>query len=508
MKTLGINPQHNLDSVYKQLLQELEASVHPKAAIALKNNKKKIDFNLAQVMGETEIAVNINTAKIWANIRLWQMMSKLGRTITSAMIDVPNYARNAVYEGRSGLLGGMGEAVSGLFSDYKSGVRNDVLEMMQVTLDHLMADTIHAFRQGNTFSHNMSAAANQYTRLNFQRWWTTNLQKSQMVGFAHHMGKNADKDFDELTDEVKRLFTIHDISREKWDVLRKGAKEFEDGRVYLVTDALADVSDAEIAKYVASKGVTINDVSIAKARDEIAASYRSMLIDRIDSAVLTGDTRAQANLIRGTQRGEALGEFVRTAGQFKSYPLTYYERVIKREFQGQGYDTFGEYLREGKGDMLHFASFFAAQLTVAYMALSVEDLLQGKKPRPLSDPMTWVEMTKKSGAASLYGDFLLNEYGRNTGANFAEAMLGPTVGAASDIADISWAALSGDKFATSLIRTTLANTPGGNLIWIRPALDQLIMYELYETANPGFLRRMERRVEDRGQEWLLRPTDR
>ena len=40
------------------------------------------------------------------------------------------------------------------------------------------------------------------------------------------------------------------------------------------------------------------------------------------------------------------------------------------------------------------------------------------------------------------------------------------------------------------------------------AADYLFLYELQESLNPGYLRRMERNMEKQtGSEWWLRPTE-
>jgi hypothetical protein len=61
--------------------------------------------------------------------------------------------------------------------------------------------------------------------------------------------------------------------------------------------------------------------------------------------------------------------------------------------------------------------------------------------------------------------------------------------------------------AASGLRFLLSNTPFINLFYTRAAFDWLIIYQLQEAANPGYLRRMERRIrKENRQEFLIPPS--
>jgi hypothetical protein len=62
--------------------------------------------------------------------------------------------------------------------------------------------------------------------------------------------------------------------------------------------------------------------------------------------------------------------------------------------------------------------------------------------------------------------------------------------------------------AASAFRILIANTPFMNLFYSRIVLDYLVLYQIQEALNPGYLRRMERQVErEQGQEFLLAPSE-
>jgi hypothetical protein len=82
------------------------------------------------------------------------------------------------------------------------------------------------------------------------------------------------------------------------------------------------------------------------------------------------------------------------------------------------------------------------------------------------------------------------------------------VSKADEIARLFGDLKSGDDSAAQALRFTISNTPYANLFYTRMAADYLFLYELQETMNPGYLRRMERRIEqETGSEWWLRPSE-
>jgi len=49
------------------------------------------------------------------------------------------------------------------------------------------------------------------------------------------------------------------------------------------------------------------------------------------------------------------------------------------------------------------------------------------------------------------------------------------------------------------------NTPMLNLFYLRTAMDYAVIYQLQEMANPGYLRRMERKIERENKQHFFVP---
>jgi len=68
--------------------------------------------------------------------------------------------------------------------------------------------------------------------------------------------------------------------------------------------------------------------------------------------------------------------------------------------------------------------------------------------------------------------------------------------------------LGGDEdIGGDFLRFAKGNVPLGNLFYTKQAMDYLIWYQFQEALNPGYLRRMERRVErENNQKFVIRPS--
>jgi hypothetical protein len=113
----------------------------------------------------------------------------------------------------------------------------------------------------------------------------------------------------------------------------------------------------------------------------------------------------------------------------------------------------------------------------------------------------------QGGGLGIYGDFMFGESNRFGGGLWSTA-LGPAAGAVNDVYDLYQCAKSGDDPSAQALRVAMSNTPFLNLFYTRTALDYLLLYRLQEAMNPGYLRRMQRRVEqDNSQTFWLPPSE-
>lgn len=246
-------------------------------------------------------------------------------------------------------------------------------------------------------------------------------------------------------------------------------------------------------------------------REELTSALRAFYVDRAETAVIEPDAETLAIMRQGTQGGTVYGELLRFIGQFKSFGVALTQKVLAREAYGYGADSLGQALKEGQS-LRGLANVILASTLFGYAAGAAKDLIKGRTPRDPNDPKTWLAAATQGGGFGIYGDFMLGQYDR-MGGDLLSKLAGPVIGVVADVDEIRGRIFKeltdgdGDVAATTL-RTLVNNTPFLNLFYTRMALDYALLYEVQEAMNPGYLRRMERRLEkENGQTYWLSPSD-
>ena len=101
----------------------------------------------------------------------------------------------------------------------------------------------------------------------------------------------------------------------------------------------------------------------------------------------------------------------------------------------------------------------------------------------------------------MFGEF--NRYGQS----FTQTVLGPSFGAIDDVASMFAKFRSGDEVAADAVNFGLRNTPFINLFYTKTAMDYLFLYGLTDHMNPGYLKRMESRIDkEHDQQFFFAPS--
>lgn len=318
-------------------------------------------------------------------------------------------------------------------------------------------------------------------------------------GRAKEAMKNLKAEARQLGRDLARLRKeLNEDFVDRWAERQEDLVAFADGVAERIAKR-AEQSAKELTDLEPQINRILNDV-----RESTADKLQQLYADEVNSAVISPDARTLAFVRQGTQAGTPIGETLRLFWQFKTFGIAIMQRAFLREFYGYDYGRGGRF---GTSELRGLAVLMAGGLGFGYLAMSAKDLLKGRTPRPIDDPKTWAASMAQGGAMGIYGDFLFGE-GNRFGQGFLTTLGGPTVGKA-DQAYRLWNSLkNGDDAAAQSVKFAISNTPYANLFYTRMAADYLFLYELQESLNPGYLRRMERRVEqETGSEWWLRPTE-
>lgn len=504
LKTLGTNPEAAVDRLFREYADHLRGD--PARRAAFMSKRGELDNLLAEVSGAVNIPGNATVAKWTAFSRAWITMAKLGGMLISSITDVSNYAAELRFGQDRNLLSGVLDGIGGLTRGRAKGERAEVLRSLGVFHESMIGAAVHRFDSPDLLGGKTAAALQQFFKFTGINWWTETLRDSYALSHSSYLASNAGKAWDKLPEALRDMLGLYNIDAGKWDVLRVAPLKTADGQAFMGAEGLATVPRAVLENYIQQVGRTVSDVSVQNLRDDLAGALRAMTIDRMHLAVLEPSARTRAFMRRGTQPGTVPGELLRYIGQFKSFPVAMVQMVLGREVYGRGYDTLGEYIRKGKGEMLGLASFIALSVGMGYVAMSVKDLLRGRNPRPVDDPRTWMAAFVQGGGLGIYGDFLFGRYNR-MGSTLSGSLVGPAAGVLDTAADLWTRIRMGDDVAAASFKALLDNTPFMNIFYTRAVLDYLILHQIQEALNPGFLRRMERRIEnDHGQTFWLPPS--
>lgn len=520
MRRLGTNPEANLNMAMDILKEDIRKSGDSKALThfnEMRGDRGMITNRFREVSGQTRIPGNATQARIAANVRAWQSLSKLGGALLSSFTDLPVAASEMRYQGQS-FLGALGEMTAGLAKGRGSLEQREILSSFGVYADSMRGEIMRRFSADDSVGGKMSRGMSLFFKLNGLSWWTDANKASAGLMMSHNLAQNKGRAFDGIDAGLRRTLGLYGIDAGKWDLLRSMDTKMADGRHYMTPDGIDAIPRERIAGYLEGQGRKVSDSAIREARQDLERALRGYVNDRVTYAVLEPDARTRSIMNQGTQPGTMMGDLNRFITQFKSFPAAYMQKTMGRELFGRGYTPtpLGQgyrgsrdliaALRNGNGERLAIAQLMLWTTAFGYLSMSAKEAMKGKQPRPANDPKTWVAAMAQGGGFGIFGDYMFGEVSR-FGNKPLESLAGPVIGQAASIIDLWSKIREGDDAASSAFRMAQNNTPFLNLFYTRIALDHLFLYSVQEAMNPGSLRRNEQRIEkENGQHFLVRPS--
>lgn len=524
MQVLGTNPEYTLNAIV-QATRERLSRADPEALKTFDRQTRggtRIDNAYREVSGATRRVASQRLATIGAGVRVWNTLTGLGGAVVSAVTDIPTRASALRFQGQS-FLGALADGVVAPIRRLVSGVgdaeRRATLAGAGYFNEIALGNLAARFSPDDSIPGRLNRATNTFFKWNLLAGWTDEMRRSSLEAMARFFGEVGD-DYVSLSQRTRDTLDRFRITETEWKTMRKAVQEHDGGEKFLTPEGIRRL-DPEAFASVASARTRAVKADFAKrqttrglepalqrvledAREATANKLQQLYADELNAAVISPDARTLATMRQGQQAGTPMGEALRLFWQFKSFGIAMLQRGFMREFYG--YDK-GRGGRFGMSNARGLALMMASSMAFGYLAMTMKDLLRGKKPKPLDNHKTWMAAATQGGGMGIYGDFLFGEASR-MGGGFLATLGGPTVGKADEMFRLWNGIKAGDDVAAQAFRTAINNTPYNNLFYTRMAADYLFLYEMQEAMNPGYLRRMERRVEQQnGQEWWLRPSE-
>jgi hypothetical protein len=477
MRVWGPNPDAALQQDVQRIADRLRDEGKPDASRAL--SEALIGGTLrrewAVATGEAERPVNTTMAHGFAAWRALEAMTSLGGMVLSAVPDVGVIASALRHEGVN-YWSAMGNQVAALLPGRGQGQREVALRV-RAGVNNLLGGLYHRMGYDLSAPGRISRGMDVFFKLNLQNWWQDAMERGVAGTLSAHVADSLSLRWDAIDPRQRAALERFGIGESDWTAAQAAEKMDADGVTYFTPDMVEGEARQRWSAYFAE---TMN-----------TALTRPGVFER---SILTG----------GQQAGTPLGEALRMFTQFKSYPLAFANRHLTREFS-RGMSTFDTAV--GVGGLI------AGTTILGYVSTVLKDYAAGRNPREPEDAQGWAKLVTRAmvqgGGLGIYGDFLFGDYNR-FGGGFLDTLAGPGFGTLTQAGRILANMREGefDNAASGAVGFAAREVLPTNIFYMKLALDHLFIYELQEAVNPGYLRRLERRVErDNDQTWWLPPTD-
>ena len=331
-------------------------------------------------------------------------------------------------------------------------------------------------------------AADAVMRLSGINGWTEGLKRAFSMEFMGMIARQAELKHGDIDPMFRGFLDRYGFTPDDWDKLR-GAPQLEAG---------------------GSRYFDVNAVEDERLADRLM----SAVIDERHFAVVEPDSRIRGAMAAGLQRGTIIGEAVRSATQFKSFPMTFMMTHLMRAMT-----------QDDMGTRAYRTAQLFLLTTIAGAALvQMQSLIAGRDPNDMSDPRFWGEAALRGGGLGMVGDLAYSMTTRG-GDGITDMLKGPGPTAAIDllgdlgqetyyrtrqligIKEDKSPPLSGKDLAAHL----KAWTPGSSLWYSKLATDRLIFDRIQMMIDPDYrtsFARYERRMKkDFGQTFWWGPGD-
>lgn len=311
--------------------------------------------------------------------------------------------------------------------------------------------------------------------------WTQSGRWAFGMEFLGHLTDQVGKSFDQLSPALQRTMRRNGIEDDVWNKIRKTALENDRGVDWLFPKNVKDQD----------------------AGDRLL----QMIQSETDFAVPVADLRTRAAFNSFAPRGTWIGEIARSALQFKAFPISIMMTHGRRMFENGAW-TGAKYATAMMGSMTIMGA----------LALQLKEISKGKDPRKMDgDHMAefWGAAILQGGGLGIFGDFLGASENR-FGGGLAGTLAGPGVQTVQNVGNLTlgnaFRAIRGDdtNVGRDLVNIIKQETPGGSLWYGRLALERTLIDQLQMQVDPDYrdaFRRLERRADDRGQEFYWEPGE-
>jgi hypothetical protein len=502
LEALGPNPKAMLDRV----VSEYQAKQTPTDKKPI--NRKRIENQLMEIDGSMRTRGVTNPvfggadfADIAGGWRMIQNMIRLGGATISSFSDIATKAATINSMTDKNIFQSYAVALGDVFANFNTKDQRQLAFLLNVGVESMQQNFLSRFGSNDSGPGQIAKLQQMFFKYNGMQWWN----KKQKVGVARviaaDLASKKNLSFRQLPEETQSLLNRYGIQADDWGLLTQAEMKAADGKEYMVAQAVENIEPELIdATIQARTGKLVVDEGMrTRFIDELRGKLGTLYTDTADIAIPTPGAKERALMNQGTMRGTPLGETIRTIMQLKAFPITYLTKGVSSQYHMSG--------------KVGVAKMMIGSTIMGYLSMATKDILRGREPREVfSDDYTKSKDTLiaaflQGGGAGIFGDFIFGEANRY-GNTFVTTLAGPTAGTVDDLYKIYAKVIAGDDASANVMKLALQNTPFINLFYTRAAMEYLFLFGIQEASNPGYLRRMEKRLKDEfDQEYVFSPSE-
>ena len=470
---------------------------------------------LAVLMGETGAPETPTGAKIarWGRAaRNLMSASSLGSAVIAAIGDIQTKALWYRHGGEN-IFESVARALRMNLEGMQSAEKKEVGRALGFYADKFLGEFHARFSEGDADAGWLARNVNTLFKISGLNAWTEAHKAAAGLYLSNRMAENAGRKFTELNPHYAATLKRAGLES-RWDLIRQLATREADGHQYILPESARDLTDARLEAHLpenlregkrpsdaekAENFDTARQRSLDRLRSDLELDLLGYIHDEVGYAVIEPDARTRAVMTQGLAPGTARGEAVRSVMQFKSFPISYMQRILGEQRWLRAADE-GSFTAHAGG--LVFAAAVCA--VMGYVSITARDLTRGRAPR---DPMhleTVYAALMQGGGLGIFGDYFFGKVNR-WGGGMAGTAAGPLGGRIFDLAESANLAFHGEGTAArdKALRLGMASLPYANLWWAKSALDYGMMFHIREWMSPGALARSERALrKDFNQRYL------
>lgn len=497
LEMYGPNPR----AMHKSIMNDLQLRAQGLDEDIPTYTLKMLDADFDFINGSMDIPASMSLAHVGFGVRALENVSKLGGAVVSAFGDIVFKGATLNRRTDMGFLASYSKAFTGLLDSVPKSERKHVTELCSVYAEGHLGKSFARAGSIDGMPGMVAKFQETFFRWSFLQGWTIGHKEGIVHAVAFDLGRYRNTNFDDLPANTKRNLELYRITADEWSTVSSMETLFEQTNRHFVTPVGARTIPDAVIDPVISRQLGITDVTpdMREAfRDSLESKLQTMMHDIADEGVVTPGDRERALLVGYTQKGTAMGEFMRMLMQFKAFPTT----VISKQLLPQYYAAGG-----GARGAAALVPAIIMTTALGYLSGAAKDVLKGREPKDPKLAATWKDALLRGGGMGIFGDFMFAEYSRY-GRSFTQTAAGPAIGTLSDALALAHKSATLKADAGDYFNFIKSITPGANLFYTESAFNYLLLYGFMENMEPGYLRRMEsQRRREYEQEFWLPPTE-